>query len=285
MDIGRALLRAAAFLALTLALAILFTAARPLGQAPRAAIRRLWCRTICLVLGIRWRAHGQAFTACPTLYVANHVSYLDILVLGTQLDGSFIAKAEVRHWPLLGGLARLGGTLFIRRHWRDAKLQRDQIAARMRAGESFILFAEGTSGDGLDVLPLKTALLSVAEPQLMDQPIAIQPVTMAYARLADGSPVDRSNAHRYAWIGDDAFLPHLWQVLKSPGVEVEIAIADATPSWAVTSRKLLGPALRHEIAGNLATLRALPAQASPRPLATIDEPDHGLVAWSPGQPV
>jgi hypothetical protein len=90
-------------------------------------------------------------------------------------------------WPLFGAIGRAAGTFFIRRRWRDALVQRNTLAARLRAGESFILFAEGTSTDGLDVLPFKTSLLSVAEPWVLDRPIAVQPVTLAYRRLRCGS--------------------------------------------------------------------------------------------------
>ena len=139
--------------------------------------------------GSRSTSSGRPFAACPTVYVANHVSYLDVLVLGALLDGTFIAKSEIASWPLFGLLCRLTGTLFVRRHWRSALIQRNALAGRMRQGESFILFGEGTSSNGLGVLPIKTSLLSVAEPWILDCPVAVQPVTLIYARHADGMPI------------------------------------------------------------------------------------------------
>ena len=97
------------------------------------------------------------------LFAANHVSYLDITVLGSLLDASFIAKTEVAGWPLFGWLARLQRSVFIDRRARSTAHQRDSIAARLAAGEALILFPEGTSGDGNRLLPFKSALFSVAD--------------------------------------------------------------------------------------------------------------------------
>ena len=97
------------------------------------------------------------------LFAANHISYLDITVLGSLLDASFIAKTEVAGWPLFGWLARLQRSVFIDRRARSTAHQRDSIAARLAAGEALILFPEGTSGDGNRLLPFKSALFSVAD--------------------------------------------------------------------------------------------------------------------------
>ncbi len=94
----------------------------------------------------------------------------------------------------------------------------------MRQGESFILFGEGTSSDGLAVRPIKTSLLSVAEPWILDCPIAVQPVTLVYARLADGTPIGRTNCDLYAWHSDAEFMPHLWGVLQLGGVEIRVVV-------------------------------------------------------------
>lgn len=260
MTVGRAraIARLAAFAALTGGLLVLWGLCWPLGRAPRRLWRRLWCRGVLLLLGIRLVARGEPFAACPVVLVPNHVSYLDIPILGALVDATFVAKAEVRGWPLMGFLARLTGTMFVRRHWRQAKLQRDALAERLRAGESFVLFAEGTSSSGLDVLPLKTSLLSVAEPWVLDRPVAVQPIVVAYRRLADGTPVDATNAELYGWWGDMTLLPHLWQLLHRDGVEVAVEIGEPVLSWSVRSRKLLGGELRARLVAGLAAARNAP---------------------------
>jgi len=239
--------RAALFIVVTTLLLPLLVLSAPLGSLPRRQIRYLWCRACQRTLGLEVRYRGEPMSACATLFVANHVSYLDIVLLGARFDATFIAKAEVASWPLFGTIGRAAGTFFIRRHWRQALIQRNALAARLRAGESFILFAEGTSTDGLDVLPFKTSLLSVAEPWVMDRPIAVQPVTLAYRRLACGAAITAAQARHYAWCGEDAMLPHLWALLQRDGCEIEVVFGEPVLSWSVSSRKQLGAALREAV--------------------------------------
>jgi 1-acyl-sn-glycerol-3-phosphate acyltransferase len=193
---------------------------------------------------------------CPTLFVANHVSYLDVPILGMFLDGTFIAKAKVAQWPLFGLLGRLTRTLFVRRHWRQALVQRNVLAGQMRIGESFVLFGEGTSTNGLGVRPIKISLLSVAEPWIVDCPTAVQPVTLVYTGLADGSAFGPGNCDLYAWHSDAEFLPHLWRVLQLEGVQVRVVAGDPVLSWSVKSRKMLGRKVHTQLLAELGRSQA-----------------------------
>lgn len=252
----RAGLRAALFLSLTLSLVAVYPLAILLGRRARFLVRRAWSRSTCRILGVRRTVHGAAFTACPTMLVANHVSYLDIVILGSFSDAIFVAKSEIEGWPLFGFIARLTGTMFVKRHWRQALVQRNAIAARMRdADESFVLFAEGTSSNGLAVKPFKTSLLSVVEPWVVDRPVAAQAVTLAYRRLKDGTPFSLANCDLFAWYADMPFTPHLWELLKQPGLEVEVEFREPVMSWSVAGRKALAKELQAEIATRLAALR------------------------------
>lgn len=255
---ARALVRITLFAVLTAGVLVLWAVTLPLGRVRVRPLRRLWCRGVLALLGIRLLRRGAPIRACPVVLVPNHVSYLDVPILGALVDATFIAKAEVAGWPVLGLLARLAGTLFVRRHWREARRQRDALAARLRAGESFVLFAEGTSSPGLDVLPLKTSLLSVAEPWVLERPVAVQPVVLAYRRLACGTPIDARNAGLYAWWGEATLLPHLWRLLQREGVEVMVEIGEPVLSWSVRSRKLLGAELRARLRAGLASARNSP---------------------------
>lgn len=251
----RATIRAALFLSLTLSLVAVYPLAILLGRRARWLARRTWSRSACRILGVRRTARGEAFTACPTVLVANHVSYLDVIILGSFTDATFIGKSEIESWPLFGFIARITGTMFVKRHWRQALVQRNAIAARMREDESFVLFAEGTSSNGLAVKPFKTSLLSVAEPWVLDRPVAAQAVTLAYTRLKDGTPFSLANCDLFAWYADMPFTPHLWELLKQPGLEVEVEFQEPVMSWSVASRKVLAKELRAEIATRLATMR------------------------------
>jgi 1-acyl-sn-glycerol-3-phosphate acyltransferase len=265
----RALTRSLAFAALNLALVPPYLLVGLLNPSLSRALIRLYCRATCLILGVEVRRTGEPFHACPTLYVANHISYLDIVVLGALLDATFIAKMEVASWPLFGQLGRLTGTFFIRRRWRDALVQRNALAARMRAGESFVLFGEGTSTNGLAVRRFKTSLLSVAEPWILDRPVAVQAVTLAFLRLRDGTPIGPDNCDYYAWHGDAEFLPHLWNVLRREGLTVTVVLDEPVLSWSVASRKRLGAELEGRIASNLAALRRGASVAADEPAAAV----------------
>ena len=165
-------------------------------QAVGLLLRRPWVSTFpcfyhrwcCRILGLRVRRIGQPSAARPVLFAANHVSYLDITVFGSLIPGSFIAKSEVAGWPLFGWLAKLQRSVFIDRQVRSTLQQRDTIAERLAARDVLILFPEGTSGDGTHVLPFKSALFSVVFNRQTEEPIVVQPVSLAYTRL-DGMPI------------------------------------------------------------------------------------------------
>jgi 1-acyl-sn-glycerol-3-phosphate acyltransferase len=258
----RSVLRLVGFVALTAALLALCAPTLPFGWGPMRRLRRLWCRGTCRLLGVRATLEGAPSGDYPTLFVANHVSYLDVVVLGSFVDATFVAKSEVAGWPLFGLLGRVTRTLFVKRHWRQALVQRDALAARLRAGESFILFGEGTSTNGLQVRRFKTSLLSVAEPWTVDRPVAVQPAALAYVRLADGTPFGPANCDLYAWHSDAELVPHLWDVLRMEGVEVRLVLGEPVPSWSVRSRKLLGPELRDAIERAMRRSRAAPRESA-----------------------
>lgn len=259
----RGVLRVAGLLGLSGVLIILSPLFLPFGLKGRQLLRRLWCQGNCWLLNIKVSCQGVPFRACPTLLVANHVSYIDIIALGRFVDGTYIAKSDVAGWPLLGFLSRAVGTFYVKRHWRQALVQRNAIAARMREGESFVLFAEGTSTNGLAVGKFKTSLMSVAEPWILDRPVAVQGVTIIYTRLRDGTPIGRDNCDLYAWYGDMELLPHLWEVLKMDGVELHIVLHEPVLSWSVQSRKVLGRELQDLITRTLAGHRGVACEPEP----------------------
>ena len=193
---------------------------------------RQWCR----IFGIHVHVHGQISPHRPTLFVANHVSYLDIIVLSSILDASFIAKSEIADWPILGLLARLQRTIFIERRSPRAANQRDAISERLSAGDNLILFPEGTSNDGQRVLPFKSALFSVAERRGDGEPLTIQPVSLAYTRL-DGIPLNRVLRPHYAWFGDMTLMPHLFEMLGIGRVTVEVTFHDPVVGDRFETRK------------------------------------------------
>jgi 1-acyl-sn-glycerol-3-phosphate acyltransferase len=178
----------------------------------------LYHRAVTRWLGVRLNVIGEPVRDRPCLIVSNHVSWLDITVLSALTPLSFIAKKEVNSWPGFGTLARLQRTVFIDRDRRQSTgSSRDEMQERLKAGETLVLFAEGTSSDGWRVLPFKSAYFAAAE---MPE-VVVQPVTLAY-RGHWGIPMMRRRRPFYAWYGDMDMGNHLWQALALGPIEVDV---------------------------------------------------------------
>ncbi len=197
----------------------------------------LFHRALVRSLGIRVVVHGRPVRGQPVLFVANHLGWADIPVLGSRLGrAAFIAKAEVGGWGLVGKLADLARTEYVEREQRGSVgAQRDSISARLARGDSLILFPEGTNGDGVSVLPFKSALFSVAEgvPDLL-----IQPLTIAYTRV-NGLPVTRRQLPSLAWVGDTELMPHVLDFMGLGRVRAEILCHDPVRAADFQGRKAL----------------------------------------------
>jgi 1-acyl-sn-glycerol-3-phosphate acyltransferase len=241
--------RITVYLAVTLLLvpvqAVLVAAKSPLA----AAFPRLYHRLCCRILGFRIEAKGALSERHPTLFVVNHVSYVDITILGALIKGSFVAKSEVAGWPLFGVLAKLQRTVFIERQVRRAAAQRGELTRRLAAGDDLILFPEGTSSDGTRVLPFKSALFSATETG--GNPVVVQPVSVAYVRL-NGMPMGRLYRPFFAWYGDMEMAPHLWELLGLGVAGVSVEFHAPVMAGAFPSRKALAAYCQGVIADGLA---------------------------------
>ncbi|MGH8401542.1 MAG: lysophospholipid acyltransferase family protein, partial [Gammaproteobacteria bacterium] len=182
-----------------------------MGSRLRAGLARWWLRTLGRLLGVRVFAYGEPVSE-PVLYVANHISWLDIIVLAEVVRADFVAKQEVRGWPLFGWLAQVGGTLFVRR--RDSSAARrmeEHMTFRLAAGRNLILFPEGTTTSGNMPKPFKPRLFQAA----VRTQSAVQPVAISY----QGSHGLRS---RIAFVGDQGLLENLWSILGVRSLPVTI---------------------------------------------------------------
>ncbi|MGE5268416.1 MAG: lysophospholipid acyltransferase family protein [Thiohalocapsa sp.] len=255
--------RLAVYLAWTILLMPVQALGLLLDRSWTATLPRFYHRWCCRILGLKVRRIGRPTRARPVLFAANHISYLDITVLGSLLAVSFIAKREVARWPLFGWLAKLQRSVFIDRQVRTTRAQRDSIARRLLAGDALVLFAEGTSSDGNRVLPFKSALFSVADHVDAD-PVAVQPVSIAYTRL-DGLPIGRRLRPLFAWYGEMAMAPHLWTMIGLGTVEVVVEFHPPTTLAACGSRKALARYCEARVAGGVAKAlsgrRRLPSAA------------------------
>lgn len=195
-----------------------------------------WHGFVCRLIGVRVSVEGALAEERPLLIAANHVSWLDINVLSSVAPVSFIAKREVAGWPVFGWLAKLQRSVFVDRERRSATARvNSEIATRLNAGDVMVLFAEGTSSDGNDVLPFRSALLGVAQDlvrgsdadgaEMAAGPVYVQPVALAYIRL-NGLPMGRQHRPIVAWHGDIDLGPHLWRLLRAGSIDVTVSFGD-----------------------------------------------------------
>jgi 1-acyl-sn-glycerol-3-phosphate acyltransferase len=182
------------------------------GWGVRAWIPLVFHRVFLRLFGVRVVQRGCPPGEVATLVLANHVSWLDIPVIGSLRPLSFVAKAEIEGWPAAGSLARLQRTVFVDRTRKTATATVNAaIAQRLSQSEVIVLFAEGTTGDGNRVLPFRSSLVGAARAALADPtvgPIVLQPLAIAYTRR-NGLPVTRRERPDIAWYGDMDLAPHL----------------------------------------------------------------------------
>ena len=172
-------------------------------------ITQFVCRTAFVILGMRHVTIGERMQERGAV-VSNHASWLDIFALNARKRIYFVAKAEVAGWAGIGWLARATGTVFIRRDPRDAALQKVIFEERLLAGHKLLFFPEGTSTDGMRVLPFKPTLFAAFFTDELRDLLYVQPVTLVYQAP---SGVD---ARLYGWWGDMDFASHLLETLATP---------------------------------------------------------------------
>ena len=204
-----------------------------LGLKARARWLQAGCQRVLRTFGAEVRSLGPV--PSRGLLVSNHLSYLDILVLGALTPSIFIAKRDVKNWPILGWFARLAGTLFAD---RERRTQVGPLTNAMRTcldgGALVVLFPEGTSSDGRTVLPFKSSLL---EPAATDShPVC---VSLIHYRLEDGDA-----GEEVCYWKDMTFFPHLINLLGKRGVEACVCFSDLQVSG--MNRKELASQLHSE---------------------------------------
>jgi 1-acyl-sn-glycerol-3-phosphate acyltransferase len=180
-------------------------------------------RRLAQLFGLHLKVTGTPVTGEGVLLVANHTSWLDIVIFSALQPLSFVAKAEIAGWPFFGTLARLQRTVFVERSRRAATGDaRDAIRDRLLAGDCLVLFPEGTSHDGNTVLPFKSALLGAAEAVLEGgRHVKVQPVSTAFVNV-HGIPMGREYRPAFAWYGDMELVPHLWEALLAGPLDVVV---------------------------------------------------------------
>ena len=191
------------------------------------------CAWSCKVMGLKVEAEGEPMSQGGAR-VCNHSSYIDIFVIRAASQIFYVAKAEVRNWPVLGFIADQTGTMFIERKRTEAKRQEGMFAERLHKGDRLCFFPEGTSSDGLRVLPFKSTLFSAFLSDELKDEMWVQPVTVFY-EAGEGLRRDF-----YGWWGDIDFGPHLVQILaRSRGSRAKVVFHEPVRARDFANRKLL----------------------------------------------
>lgn len=179
-----------------------------LGPAQKEQQIQAWAQTLIALLAIKLVMNGEAPRPGPMLLAANHISWLDVYTILATCPCRFVAKSEVRQWPLVGRLAAATGTLFISRQSpRDAVRVVHQMTAHLQAGDTLAIFPEGTTSNGQQLLPFHANLFQAA----ISANAPVQPVAMQFSDEATGQ---LSLAPIY--VNQDTLLGSIWRTLKAP---------------------------------------------------------------------
>lgn len=184
---------------------------------------RLWFACLRRALGLRVEIVGKPRRTGGTLFVGNHVSHFDIVLLGSLLRARFIAKDDMQSWPGMRAIGALAQTLFISRRRRDAAHVATAIAAQMRPDHDLLLFPEGTTSSGEQVAPFKSSLFSLFLNRTEEAPAwTLQPFTLTIQSV-DGQPLSAGGERDgYAFHGNMKAGEHLQRFLRMSGAVIRV---------------------------------------------------------------
>lgn len=216
----------------------------------------IWENGARMIFGIRYEIIGTPVTDRQTFYACNHLSYLDIPVLGSVLRASFLAKSEVADWPVFGFLSKLQQTEFIDRRRTAISRETDSLASKITAGRSLIIFPEGTSTDGQSVLPFKSSLFSLVLDNAARDTLTVQPMTIQLLEADGRLPSTQEVRDIYAWHREmTTELPaHLWRFAQSRGARVRLTFHAPLQASAYDDRKVLAKDCHENVSKGLSPL-------------------------------
>lgn len=222
----------------------------------RRTVMRGWSRRLLSILGVTVRVLNAPHSLpASCMIVSNHISWIDIFVLTSIYPAIFVAKSEIRRWPLIGSLCARAGTLFIKRNSRSsAKRTATTVTAAIRSGALVSIYPEGTTTDGKCIRRFHAALFQPA----IDAEAVIQPAALRY--------LDREDHYCSApnFVGDTSFVASLWNITAAPRIVAELSFLKPIETDS-QDRRVLARASQTAIAG------ALGVQVSGIPPETIDD--------------
>ena len=193
---------------------------------------------LCRALAIRVEVRGDPVATTHVVYLGNHLSHLDVPVIGSVLDASFVAKEDVRQWPLIGMLCRLQRTVFVSRNPRRAAEVTAALSSALSSGLRLVIFPEGTTSNGSAVLPFKSSLFGVlADPA--NAHVVVQPMTIELLEVDDRKVGDGGDRDLYAYYGEMRLLPHLAAFMRCSGARLRLTFHPPLPTAGGRQRKEL----------------------------------------------
>lgn len=228
-------------------------AALAAGPRPAARFPTVFHRGACRLFGIRVRAVGGPCRGGAVLFVGNHASWIDIIVMASLAPVSFVAKQEIAGWPFFGWLAKLQRSVFIDRRRSSAGAHARALVARLAAGDSVVVFPEGTSGDGNRVRRFRSSMFVLPEGEAGGG-VRVQPFSICYSGL-NGLPLARRNRPLLTWSGEADLLPHIWRALGLARIEVTVTFHPPCPAGmdrkelALTAERRVADGLSHSLSG------------------------------------
>jgi 1-acyl-sn-glycerol-3-phosphate acyltransferase len=200
----------------------------------------LFLRVATRALGVRVKVHGKSLRK-DVFFVANHVSWHDIAILGGVTGTAFVAQDGVRSWPVIGWLAAQNRTVFVSRtDKQNVAGQISELRAAIAENWSVTLFAEGTTSDGRGLLPMKPSLFAALTP--MPKPIMIQPVLLDFGKVGPD----------IAWLGEETGWESAWRALTQPGsYQVDVHYLEAFDPGQLADRKAICAKAREGLAAAL----------------------------------
>lgn len=201
-------------------------------------VRSFGCASINFIVGLRIKTIGEVSQNRPLLLVSNHISYLDILILGQKTNARFTPKSEMASWPILSTICKLQDCIFIDRRSDKIKENSDNIINSLAKNVIISIFPEGTTGNGKHLLPYKSSFFSIAETPIEGEELWVQAAVINYTHIGS-LPIDNSQWPSIAWYGDMVLLPHLWELLKLRKIDATLTFLPAVTSKHIGNRKKL----------------------------------------------
>ena len=207
-------------------------------QDDRHARVNVWAGQMLQIVGIQLVVNGTPPAEGPVLLVANHISWLDILVMHASRHCRFVSKSDIKKWPFVATLADGGGTMYLERESRrDAHRVVTQMAERLRAGDILAVFPEGTTGDGITLKPFHANLIQAA----IEAQVPAQPVALKFIDAASGEP-----SFAPSYVDDETLVGSIWRTLTAPPLVAVVTFGSAHSHEGQT-RRMWAQTLREDI--------------------------------------